>query len=1540
MKQTHRSSLKAYLRMPFFILCIMLALATAISVTAQDNAPTSINIESSLEGVLMINHGDPKPESSVPYQVYAVLYTADGPVQLVGAEPVTWQVFHGERVRVTGTPAAPLTAMFEQALSVDTLQIIETIDGGPGSPAAFDGTWRWINVLCRFSDYANVTPEEPAYFLDLMGNTYPRMGDYWPEISYGSNTTDAANVAGWYTLDNPRSTYINDTTGTFNLSELAQDCAAKADPDVNFLEYDAINVHYNTDANSAWGGGTVINAEGTSIIMRSTWMPTWGYRSLGVMAHEMGHGYGWPHSSGGYGETYNSNWDVMSGAFACDQFAFDDFLGCLQNGTIGYHLASNNWLPLNRAVVAFTGQKPQTFLLNPLSEADSTSDILYAEVRINDSASNFYTVEARSFAGPYDQNIPDEGVLIHEVRTNRTTPAIVVDATNNANPNDDGAMWLPGETFNPTGTDIYITVLAQTGTSYVVRLDNASGILTPDLVYQEDYYAFAYSGTWQTIAQSDASGGALQRTTDANASVTFTTDGASTINITRTIGPNYGDMQVCVDGNCQTISNDSGSIQYAQLVTVPLGDNGQHTVVIRNTANSTLEFDAVDFFQTVEITANNSNELIAAINAANVDGARNIINLVNGTTYTISNNGASDLDAVQSALPAILNDGFASAITINGNDATIERSGIGNAPLFDIQSGAELTLKDLTLIRAQEDEDEDDNLGRAINNAGTLTLQGVTINGFESESDGGAIYNVGNFSALDSTITANSATNGGGIYSARNMELTNVTISSNNASGDGGGIWISGELILNSVNVLSNRATNGGGIATKSNTAPLTIDNSTFISNLATGNGGAIHNAFAITQTISNTIFSTNGTSGAGGAHYSVGNVTLNGNTYSDNSAQTIGGAIQSNTGSLNATDTVFERNSGGTGGALYISNNLTLTRVTVKQNLATVAGGGVVAQGITTLRHTTVEGNSTTGSGGGILAENNLTVENSAFVGNQSLNGSGIYAMSNTSLVNSTIGGNASTSGGGLYIEANGSASLKSVTIAYNTGNGAGIYAQNGATVDVVNTLITGGSGLCVGPITSLGHNLFGQNNDPAGCPAGGTDIVPSGDINTIIEPVAADNGGNTLTYALVANSPAIDAANNSVIIPSDYPTGDDIFFDDQRGDGFWRLMDVPGIGQDGVEIADIGAFEVQGVGGCPAFPATTSNLTQLSFYIQCANYTEGQATITLAADALYSITAPFDSNAALPTIIGDVRIEGQGATLDLSNTVGRAFYINAGGTLELHNFTISGGDTNSSGGAVSVQNGSLIAHNMTFTGNESGFWGGAIHVNTGSTATLTNTTISGNTGRFGGGIALSGNITLNHVTITGNHSEQSGGGLYLLSGASATVGNSIISGNTRQFDFEANDCAGFIISNGYNVFGYNGSSDGCTASSDDVVPGGALNTVLNTTLATNGGDTATHALVSGSAAIDLVPVIACSIATDQRGVARPLGAACDAGAFEFGNSPYDIDSDGVVTPLDVIYVINRLGESGGLADVNNSGLVDATDVQAILNRLGTPGL
>jgi hypothetical protein len=138
---------------------------------------------------------------------------------------------------------------------------------------------------------------------------------------------------------------------------------------------------------------------------------------------------------------------------------------------------------------------------------------------------------------------------------------------------------------------------------------------------------------------------------------------------------------------------------------------------------------------------------------------------------------------------------------------------------------------------------------------------------------------------------------------------------------------------------------------------------------------------------------------------------------------------------------------------------------------------------------------------------------------------------------------------------------------------------------------------------------------------------------------------------------------------------------------------------------------------------------------------------------------------------------------------------------------------------------------------------------------------------------IVRGGIVSLTNATITGNAAEQ-GGGLFTEDSGSSTLTNSIVASNTA-----GSDCSGSMASLGHNL-----DSDGtCGLSS----PGDLTNTEpLLGQLTNNGGATLTHALLPGSPAIDAGDPNACP-ATDQRGIARPSGTACDIGAFESTLSP-----------------------------------------------------
>jgi predicted outer membrane repeat protein len=253
----------------------------------------------------------------------------------------------------------------------------------------------------------------------------------------------------------------------------------------------------------------------------------------------------------------------------------------------------------------------------------------------------------------------------------------------------------------------------------------------------------------------------------------------------------------------------------------------------------------------------------------------------------------------------------------------------------------------------------------------------------------------------------------------------------------------------------------------------------------------------------------------------------------------------------------------------------------------------------------------------------------------------------------------------------------------------------------------------------------------------------------------------------------------------------------------------------------------------------------------------------------------------------------------------------IAAFGSTDIFNSTFSNNKApgaSSLGGAVYFQSagGALIITESTLFNNSSNFDGGAAYILDGP-VTLRNVTISGNSAKNnGGGIVITDTIqtptmaNLNNVTIANNLADSDndgngdGGGIFRSAGI-AQVQNSIIA---RNFDTPVNsgsgiidpDCAGTLSSQGHNLIGRNDGCNGFTHGvNGDIVGSGAspVNPRLGA-LANHGGPTQTHALIPGSPAIDagnpLTPGgggFACA-ASDQRGVARPQGAACDIGSVE----------------------------------------------------------
>jgi hypothetical protein len=243
------------------------------------------------------------------------------------------------------------------------------------------------------------------------------------------------------------------------------------------------------------------------------------------------------------------------------------------------------------------------------------------------------------------------------------------------------------------------------------------------------------------------------------------------------------------------------------------------------------------------------------------------------------------------------------------------------------------------------------------------------------------------------------------------------------------------------------------------------------------------------------------------------------------------------------------------------------------------------------------------------------------------------------------------------------------------------------------------------------------------------------------------------------------------------------------------------------------------------------------------------------------------------------DVGIKGPGAgQLTLRRPEGTVVAVS--GTVTLTDLTIAGGETAveldegkltliecaivaSHGDGVVNKGGRLALVSSLVAGNE-----GVGVANNSGTTTCLNSTIAGNRGS---GIAIEdGSVSAASCTIARN------GGTGIDAGeGEATVENTVVAANGQG-------CDGRVTSNGYNLTDDLRCTFGATGdmTSDDPHLG---------VLAGNGGDTATVAPTSGSAAIDAGNPGGCAdpssgslLTSDQRGMRRPAGGRCDIGAFE----------------------------------------------------------
>ncbi len=263
----------------------------------------------------------------------------------------------------------------------------------------------------------------------------------------------------------------------------------------------------------------------------------------------------------------------------------------------------------------------------------------------------------------------------------------------------------------------------------------------------------------------------------------------------------------------------------------------------------------------------------------------------------------------------------------------------------------------------------------------------------------------------------------------------------------------------------------GGAVCNQGN---ITINSCRFTNNNADSGGGAITNEFGTSKVTNSTFTSNNAPSNDGGAFYNYfGNASIADCNFTSNTANNHGGAIYNYEGTVNLTNSNVYNNNAKNGGGIYNADNMTLTGSGVYNNTSNINGGGIYNYGTMTLTSfSKVYKNTANNHGGGISNGGTINLTGSSVYNNTAITnfGGGIYNVGTINLTVSNVCNNTANDGGGICNY--GTMTLTNSNIYQNTATyGGGIYNE-GTTIltgsnvynNTATSLLTnsGGGGIC----------------------------------------------------------------------------------------------------------------------------------------------------------------------------------------------------------------------------------------------------------------------------------------------------------------------------------------------------------------------------------------------------------------------------------------------------------------------------------------------
>ncbi len=499
--------------------------AIALFATLAVASPLSAAETTTIDGTLSVRWGDPHPSLGSGGGTFFRLQADDGrslPIEITPQLASVAITAHGRHVRVGGTAGAGIAG--EQSFQATSLTVLPSPQDEQLAPAALT-TKKVLFILLKYKSDAQ-TPHSATFYKNLtnLDTASTGMGipaaitQFYKATSYGRLAWkgDVAGVGGlaatgWLTLPKTKTGYANcGWKGTCaDLDGIAADALALVKAQgVNVTAYDNLAFVLNDDLDCcAWGGGYTYGGKHYG----ATWEPPWG-QEAGTYVHEFGHSIGLPHSGWVY-YAYDSPWDQMSRGTKPTQLVCGSYnsanssnavtkLYCSEPGSgfLTPYKAYLGWVPASNIKTISTVSTTTVALeetARPLGTAYKEVKICLKGEPCTGTTAHYLSVEARIANARYERGLPGNGVVIHDVKMNRSSItsnscffnlqfgwAMTIDSTprdydsvacsagGRAYPNYGlyNAQFGVGKTYSNTTLGVKVQVVSSSSTGYTVKV--------------------------------------------------------------------------------------------------------------------------------------------------------------------------------------------------------------------------------------------------------------------------------------------------------------------------------------------------------------------------------------------------------------------------------------------------------------------------------------------------------------------------------------------------------------------------------------------------------------------------------------------------------------------------------------------------------------------------------------------------------------------------------------------------------------------------------------------------------------------------------------------------------------------------------------------------------------------------------------------------------------------------------------------------------------------------------------------------------------